>query len=170
MLLFENPAWPVSFELQLGEDGSIVSRYQSAGPDPFQRGATATVGIEDETGTTGLQFSFDQPVLSDDLAIAYTLPPSGFVRGKVTDANDGAAIGGATVRALQGTTVIRQVHTDAAGNYVMHVPVGSYKVEATAKNYSVETASVNVGAECRPSPPTSSSRRRGRSCHRRRCS
>jgi hypothetical protein len=144
VLMFDNPAWPVSFELQLGEDGSIVSRYQSAGPDPFQRGATASVGIEDETGTTGLQFSFLQPVLSDNLAIAYSLPPSGFVRGTVTDANDGTPVVGATVRALQGTTVVRQLHTDAHGSYVMHVPVGAYTIDATAKNYSVETASVNV--------------------------
>ncbi len=144
VLVFDNPAWPVSFEIQLGEDGSIVSRYESVGPDPFQSGAEATVGIEDETGTTGLQFAFLQPVLSNGMAIAYSLPPSGFVSGTVTDANDGIAVAGATVRALQGTTVVRQVHSDANGKYVMHVPVGSYSLDATATNYSVGTASASV--------------------------
>ena len=144
VLIFDNPAWPVSFQLQLGEDGSIVSRYDSTGSDPFQRGAAATVGIEDQTGTIGLQFSFLQPVLSDDLAITYSLAPSGFVHGTVTDANDGTAVAGATVRARQGATVVRQVQTDANGGYAMQVPVGSYTVDATATNYSLETTSVKV--------------------------
>jgi subtilisin family serine protease len=144
VLLFDNPAWPLSFELQLGEDGSIVSRYESTGTDPFQHGAEASVGIEDQTGTVGLQFAFLQPILSDNMAITYSLPPSGFAQGTVTDANDGTAVVGATVRARQGNTVIRQVQTDANGGYVMQVPVGSYTVDATAPSYSLETASVNV--------------------------
>lgn len=142
--VFENPAWPVSFELQLGEDGTIVSRYESVGPDPFQRGTSSTVGIEDETGTTALQFSYAQPILYDDLAIAYSSPPSGFVHGTVTNANDKTPVVGATVRALQGTTVVRQVQADATGAYTMRVPVGAYTVDATAFDYSLASTSVHI--------------------------
>lgn len=144
VMVFGNPDWRVSFEVQLGEGGSIVTRYESVGPEPFQRGAYAAVGIEDEAGATGLQFSLFQPILANDMAVAYTLPPSGFVRGAVTDANDATPVAGATVQALAGATVIRQVHAAADGSYVMHVPVGAYTIQATTTNYSVEKASVNV--------------------------
>ena len=138
------PNLRMSFEVQLGESGSIVTSYQNVEPDPFQRGASASIGIEDETGTNGIQFSFGQPVLSNNLTVAYTLPPSGFVRGTITDANDGTPVAGATVRALQGGAVMRQVNADGTGAYVMHLPVGAYTIEATATNYSVESKSVNV--------------------------
>ena len=113
---------PVSFEVQLGEDGSIVTRYENVEPDPFQRGAVSSIGIEDETGSTGLQFAFGQPILHNDLAVVYTLPPSGFVRGTVKDANDATPVPGASVKALQGTTVVREVH--AARRVVRHAHPG----------------------------------------------
>jgi len=49
---------------------------------------------------------------------------------------------GASVKALQGTTVVREVHAASDGTYVMHIPVGSYVIQATAANYSVEKTSV----------------------------
>jgi subtilisin family serine protease len=138
------PDLRMDFEVQLGENGSVVMLYQNVEPDPFQRGASASIGIEDEAGTTGIQFGFQQPILRNNMTIAYTLPPSGSVHGTVTDNNDGTPVPGATVRALQGTTVVRQVSTGGNGSYAMHLPVGSYTIEATATNYSVESASVNV--------------------------
>ena len=138
------PNLRMSFEVQLGESGSIVTSYQNVEPDPFQRGASASIGIEDETGTNGIQFSFGQPVLSNNLTVAYTLPPSGFVRGTITDANEGTPVAGATVRALQNGAVMRQVNADGTGAYVMHLPIGTYTIDATATNYSVESKSVNV--------------------------
>ncbi len=138
------PDLRMSFEVQLGESGSIVMRYQNVEPDPFQRGGSASIGIEDETGTTGLQFAFMQPILANNLAVSYILPPSGFVRGTITDADAGTPVPGATVTALQGTAVIRQTSADGNGAYVLHLPVGAYTIEATATNYSVERRSVNV--------------------------
>lgn len=138
------PDLRLDFEVQLGEGGSIAMLYRNVEPDPVQRGASASIGIEDESGTTGLQFAFQQPVLSNNLTVTYNLPPSGFVRGTVTDSNDGAPVAGAIVRALQGAMEVRRVSTNAAGAYSLHLPVGSYTIEATATNYSVESASANV--------------------------
>ena len=51
-------------------------------------------------------------------------PPSGFVQGTVTDANDQQAVAGATVRAMQGGNVVRQATTNGAGFYRMQVRLG----------------------------------------------
>ena len=102
----------VDVEAQLNEDGSIVTRYRNLGPDPRERGNSATVGIENASGTVGLQYSFNAPVLSDESVDP--LRPAADRHGRparITDANDGRPIGGATVRALQGTTAVGSVTT-----------------------------------------------------------
>ena len=73
-------------------------------------------------------------------AIRYLLPPSGFVQGTVTDANDHNALAGVAVKALQGANTVRSATTDAAGFYKMQVPVGSYTIEASKTNYETGTS------------------------------
>jgi subtilisin family serine protease len=134
----------VRFEVVLHEDGRILMQYFTADPDPQQKGSTATVGLENETGTDAFQYSFNTATLSSGLAILYDFPPSGFVRGVVTEAGSGEAVAGATVEASSDGTVVRTTRTAADGGYSFQVPVGSYTVTASKRNYSTETASVSV--------------------------
>ena len=82
---YQSPALVVDFQVQLNEDGSIVTRYRNLGPDPRERGNSATVGIENATGTVALQYSLNEAVLSDDRSIRFVPPPTGIVSGTLTD-------------------------------------------------------------------------------------
>jgi Subtilase family/Malectin domain/Carboxypeptidase regulatory-like domain len=137
----------VNFEVVLTETGRITFQYQGIDDDGMEEGSSATIGIENAAGDDALQYSFDEASVTTGTAILFSLPPSGFVEGTVTDANDGEGIAGATVRALQDGAVVRQTTTGADGHYRLQVPLGSYTIEATARNYSTETAEVTVDQE-----------------------
>ena len=134
----------LDFEIVLFENGRILTQYRNIDANGREQGNSATVGIENETGTTALQYSFDAPVISEGLAVLYSLPPSGFVEGNVTNYNDGLPLAGATVSALQGGNPVRATITDANGFYRMLVPIGTYDVEASASNYASESVQVTV--------------------------
>jgi hypothetical protein len=137
---FDDASKRVDFEVVLYENGQILTQYRNIAADAREQGSSATLGIENADGSVAFQYSSNEPTIgSPDYAIRYLLPPSGFVQGHVTDANDHNALAGATVKALQGTTTVRQASTDATGFYRMQVPVGSYTIEASKTNY--ETAS-----------------------------
>ena len=136
----------LDFELILYENGQILTEYRNIADDARERGSSATLGIENDSGTVAFQYSSNEAVVgSPDFAVRYFLPPSGFVEGNVTDANDNLGIGGATVKALQGGNVVRQTSTDASGFYRMQLAVGDYTIEASKTNY--ETASADVTVE-----------------------
>ena len=81
----------LDFQVQLNEDG--VNRHPAtatSGPDPRERGNSATVGIENATGTVG------SAVFVERERCCPTIGPSGSYRrrpgsclGTLTDANDG---------------------------------------------------------------------------------
>jgi hypothetical protein len=145
---FADLAHRVNFEVTLKENGQILTQYNSVGAFSRQQGDSATLGIENATGTDALQFSFNEASITPpNMAVLYRLPPSGFVQGHVTDANDHLALGGATVKALQGVNVVRQATTDGSGFYNMQVPVGSYTIEASKTNYETGSASATVAAD-----------------------
>ncbi|WNG30167.1 S8 family serine peptidase [Cystobacter fuscus] len=137
----------VDFELILSERGDILLQYRGLSDTGFERGESATVGIENETGTVGLQYSYNTPSLRDERAIRFTLPPNGFIEGVVTDANDGLPISGATVRALEGNQEVRAVTTGADGRYRMLLFLGTYTLEASAPNYVTETDLVTLSTD-----------------------
>jgi malectin (di-glucose binding ER protein)/carboxypeptidase family protein len=138
----------VDFEVILYETGQILTQYRNIDADGREQGNSATIGIENEAGTDALQYSFNEAsIASPDFAVLYSLPPSGFIQGNVTDANDNLPIAGASVKALQGGNPVRSVNTDANGFYRVQVPVGAYDVEASSPNYTTETASVDVAED-----------------------
>src|SRR5262249_19417921 len=98
--------------------------------------------IENATGDDALQYSFNQPLIADQTAITISPPPSGFVAGAVTDANDGQAVAGARVRALQNGAVVRQATTGSDGHYRFLLPLGTYTIEASATNYATGSSQV----------------------------
>ncbi|MGH2651950.1 MAG: carboxypeptidase-like regulatory domain-containing protein, partial [Actinomycetota bacterium] len=138
----------VDFEVILHENGRILTQYRKIADDGRERGNSATIGIENEDGSIAFQYSFNQAVIdSPEFAVLYGIPPSGFVQGTLTDANDGLPVAGATVRALQDGAVVRQTTTDADGFYRMQLPLGIYTLEASKTNYSTESAQVVLDVE-----------------------
>jgi len=138
----------VDFEVVLYENGRILTQYRNIADDGRERGNSATLGIENAAGNDALQYSFNEATIgTPDFAVLYRLPPNGFVEGHVTDANDNLALGGATVKAMQGGNVIRQTTTDAHGFYRMQLFVGDYTIEASKTNYGTESANVTIGED-----------------------
>ncbi|SDC66926.1 carboxypeptidase regulatory-like domain-containing protein [Actinokineospora iranica] len=135
----------VDFEAVLSENGEISLRYRGLDPAvPRETGVSATVGIENHTGTVGLQYSLNSPVLSDADSVRFKLPPSGLVAGVVTDANDGLPVEDATVRALRGDTEIAQATTGPDGAYRLRLLAGDYTIEVAKENYVDASKTVTV--------------------------
>jgi subtilisin family serine protease len=138
----------VDFEVVLNENGQILTQYRNIASDGREKGNSATIGIENESGTVALQYSFNEATIGDpEFAVLYRLPPSGFVQGTVTDANDNLAVAGATVKALQGGMVVRQTTTNASGFYRMQLRLGTYTIEASKTNYTPASAEVVLDDE-----------------------
>jgi subtilisin family serine protease len=135
----------VDFEVVLHENGHILTQYRNIDPDSREQGDSATIGIENDDGSIALQYSFNTPSIgSPDFAVSYRLPPSGFIQGTVTNANDGLPISGASIQVLDNGNLVRATTTDANGFYRTQVPIGGYDVEASASNYVTGHAHVNV--------------------------
>lgn len=135
----------VDFEAVLAENGEISLRYRNLNPaDGRETGNSATVGIENETGADGLQYSFNSSVLNDAQSIRFKLPPNGVVAGTVTDFNDALPVGGAQVRALKGDDVLATTTAAADGTYRIRLLAGEYTIEASKQLYRTESATVTV--------------------------
>ena len=132
----------VSFEVVIAETGQLTFQYQDVEDDGMEKGNSATIGIENAAGDDALAYSVNQPQIGDRSAILFSLPPSAFVQGTVTNGNDGEPVSGARIRALQDGAVVRQTTTDAGGHYRSQLPLGSYTIEASATHYSTGTAEV----------------------------
>jgi len=62
-------------EVVLQENGEILMQYRNVDEDELEKGGAATLGIENETGTIALQYSYNEPVIvAPEFAVRY-LPP-----------------------------------------------------------------------------------------------
>lgn len=77
----------LTFQALLHENGKIVFQYKSLSGGSRSDGSTATVGIEDETGKTGIQYSLNQSTLSGTLAIAFVERMNVYQVAPMEDAN-----------------------------------------------------------------------------------
>jgi Carboxypeptidase regulatory-like domain len=114
----------------LFENGEILTQYRNIADDIRERGNSATLGIENHTGTDALRFAFNQTLLSPEPAVTSVRyrppppPPSHTVSGHVRD-EDNDPIANATVT-IEGTP-ITPATTDATGFYSFpSVPEGAY--------------------------------------------
>ncbi|RZU53329.1 subtilisin family serine protease [Krasilnikovia cinnamomea] len=146
-ILGTGPNARVTAEIVFHENGQIVLQYRGIGDDPAERGASATVGIENEQGTSALQYSSDQQVLADDTAILIHVPGTGMVRGTVTDANDGGPVAGAQVTVVQSGQPQRSSRTDDAGRYQLRMHVGTATLRAERDHYQSGQAQVSLERE-----------------------
>ena len=141
---FEQPNLRARFEIVLSENGQVLFQYTAPTDDPRQQGSSATIGLENETGTVAFQYSSNEATVSDGTAVLFFTPPAGFVEGLVTDANDGKPVSGHQVRALQNGAVVRTATTNSTGRYRMQLPVGSYIIQAGAGAYGQQEVPVTV--------------------------
>ncbi|MCX4782269.1 S8 family serine peptidase [Streptomyces sp. NBC_01264] len=134
-----------SFSASIGEDGTVRYSYKGTGGTGIKAGSTATVGVENATGTDAYKYSFNTPVITDGLSIAFRTTRSGVVAGRVLDANDGNGVAGATVTVGTGATAVSAT-TAADGGYVVQSPSGARELALTAAQYEPAAATVDVKA------------------------
>ncbi|MCX5157503.1 S8 family serine peptidase [Streptomyces sp. NBC_00291] len=132
-----------SFSASIGEDGTVSYAYKGTGGTGIKGGSTATIGVENATGTDAFKYSFNTAVVSDGLSIAFRTTKSGVVAGRVLDANDGNGVAGATVTVGTGDTAVSAT-TAADGAYVVQTPSGARTVALSAPSYESVTATVDV--------------------------
>ncbi|MEU4509570.1 S8 family serine peptidase [Nonomuraea wenchangensis] len=129
----------ISFAALLGEDGSISFRYKDLGSERA-RGTSATVGIENATGTDAMRYSYEEAALSSGQGVTFTASRHGLVTGAVTDANDGDPIAGATVKVGDVATFT----TGADGSFYGQVLAGDYDVTVSKEHYGTFTQQVSI--------------------------
>uniref|UniRef100_UPI0019632A34 carboxypeptidase regulatory-like domain-containing protein n=1 Tax=Nonomuraea lactucae TaxID=2249762 RepID=UPI0019632A34 len=129
----------ISFSALLGEDGTASFRYKDVDSQRDQ-GTSATVGIENATGTDAMLYSYDEPALSNGLSLTFAASRHGLVTGVVTDANDGDPLPGATVKVGDVATLT----TGPDGAFYGQVLAGDYQVEVSKEHYGTFTKPVTV--------------------------
>ncbi|MEU9800233.1 S8 family serine peptidase [Streptomyces sp. NPDC051000] len=132
-----------SFSASIGEDGTVSYAYKGTGGTGIKGGSTATIGVENATGTDAFTYSFNTAVVSDGQSIAFRTTKSGVVAGRVLDANDGNGVAGATVTVGAGDTAVSAT-TAADGGYVVQTPSGARTVALSAPSYESATRTVDV--------------------------
>lgn len=134
----------LSIVASIGEDGLVVYRYKDVAGIGLEAGSSATVGLENATGTVGFTYSFNSPAISDGLALAFRTTKSGVLRGTVTDANDTKAVAGAKVTVKAGDAVVGTGTTAADGTYLLQVASGTLTVTTEATAYETKTSTVTL--------------------------
>ena len=75
---FQDTSRRIDFNIVLLENGEILTQYSNIADDERERGTSATPGIESESGTDALRFSFNERLLEVEPAVTslrYTPPP-----------------------------------------------------------------------------------------------
>ncbi|TWJ30745.1 subtilisin family serine protease [Micromonospora sagamiensis] len=135
----------LTFSATIGEDGSVVYRYQDVDGTGAETGTGATIGLENENGTAGFLYSFNSGAIADGTAIAFRTTRTGVVSGAVTDANDGLPVAGATVSATVGDVTVSDT-SDANGRYLLQAPTGAVTLGLASENYETAAATVTLAA------------------------
>lgn len=138
----------IDVEAVLSENGEVSLRYRNLdSANPRETGNSATVGIENATGTVALQYSLNSPVLSNTQSVRFTPPASGVLSGTVTDANDTLPVAGAVVRAMSGATEVAQTTTAADGGYRLRLLAADYRIEVTKQHYVADSEPLTLSGD-----------------------
>ncbi|MBE1878818.1 carboxypeptidase regulatory-like domain-containing protein [Myceligenerans sp. TRM 65318] len=133
-----------SYSITLIEDGRIQIGYGPGmgGEHPLTQGAGATVGIQSDDPSQAWLFSYDEPVISEGMALEYARRGQGMLEGTVTDANDGEPLAGAVVTLTDAEGTARAVTTNKQGRWKAQMLLGEHTVEVTAPGYVADTRDV----------------------------
>ncbi|MEU3777821.1 S8 family serine peptidase [Streptomyces sp. NPDC032472] len=134
---------PFSFSAAIGEDGSVTYAYKGTGGTGLKGGSSATVGVENATGTDAFAYSFNTPAITDGLALSFRTTRSGVVAGRVLDANDGNGVAGASVTVGTGADAVTAT-TAADGSYALQAGSGRSTVTVLADAYEGVTEALAV--------------------------
>jgi Malectin domain/Carboxypeptidase regulatory-like domain len=137
---FFDTAQRLSFVAEIGEDGGITYRYKDVAGSSYEAGVSATIGVENATGTVAFQYSLNEAVLTDGTAIAFRTTKHGVVRGTVTDANDGLPVAGASVSFGSAGSAT----TGADGSYLVQIPAGDITATISKTNYESKTVNATL--------------------------
>ncbi|MEO3779570.1 S8 family serine peptidase [Micromonospora sp. B11E3] len=143
--LFSNRSQRLTFSAAISEDGSITYRYKDVDGTGPEAGSQATIGLENENGSVGFQYSFDQAAVATGSAIAFRSTRTSVLSGVVTDANDGLAVAGATVTARVGSATATDT-TDSDGTYLIQAPAGASEVTFAKSDYEGASLAVDLPA------------------------
>lgn len=137
----------INVSATITEGGSVTIGFGELTPDDARaNGSSATVGIENETGTIAHVFTHNtRGNVYPGLSVTYGLPAHGHLSGVVRDYNDGLPIEGATITATPsdgGEPVV--VTTDAEGRYETVLFLGGYTVTIEADGYRTRTRDIVV--------------------------
>jgi len=144
-------------------EGNInVSLSETSGVPPFTitLNITTTVDVPPGTYTITVTGASSPPTHAAQYVLTVEPPPAlpATVTGKVTDANTGLPIEGATVSINNYATT-----TDADGNYTLSVPAGTYTLTCAKTGYETysetvtlaegDVKTINIALTPSPSPP-----------------
>lgn len=136
----------LDFNAVLLEDGQILTQYRNIAAIGRERGDSATIGIENHTGTVALMYSRNTAILPIEPAVTtirYVPPPLYEVSGIVRDGGGNPAPG-VTVT-LERAPLVLSTTTDASGYYLFaNAPGGDYTATARAGGCSGQTQAVSV--------------------------
>ncbi|MGW1886145.1 S8 family serine peptidase [Streptomyces sp. NPDC001970] len=141
----EGPDRRLSFTAAISEDGSITYRYKDIDPTGPGTGTSATIGMENATGTDAFLYSYNSAAVKTGSAIAFRTTKTGVASGVVTDANDGRPVDGATVTAQSGGRTFTGT-TEGDGTYLLQIPVGDVALAIGKEHYEGATAAVTLAA------------------------
>jgi hypothetical protein len=137
----------LNFSVTMLANGDVTYGYGAVTDTSSAKGGSATIGIEDATGTVATQYSFNEPVVSEGLSITFDAPAVAPVTGVVKDYNTKEAIEGADVTLTSADGKETTVSTGADGSYTALVSLGRYSVELAADGYQTLTKNADVAEE-----------------------
>ncbi|MEO3972940.1 S8 family serine peptidase [Streptomyces sp. CAU 1734] len=135
-----------SFAVKIGENGRVSYHYKGTTGTGLKAGSSATIGVENATGTDAFSYSYNTAVLSEDLTVSFRTTKSGVVRGRVLDANDGNGVGGATVTVGTGAAAVTAT-TGADGGYALQAPSGVHPIAVTSTAYQRGDSLIRLAAD-----------------------
>ncbi|HEX2419884.1 MAG TPA: carboxypeptidase regulatory-like domain-containing protein, partial [Micromonosporaceae bacterium] len=140
---FSSRSNQVSFEALISENGEITFRYADI-DSGVETGTSATVGIENDNGTVGFQYSYNEAAIANGGITFHA--NSGVAQGLVTDANDGEPVAGATVTARFNEKVMGTAVSDTDGSYLLQLPAGDYDLTVEKAFYETATSDLTLAS------------------------
>ncbi|MDO3700240.1 carboxypeptidase regulatory-like domain-containing protein [Micromonospora sp. C28SCA-DRY-2] len=136
---WEDETQRVTFAAELSETGAVTVHYGDLTSAAVARGAGASVGVENQTGSVGLEYSRDVAALRPHSAI--TFRAAGSLYGTVTKP-DGSPAANALVSAVTGDAPAVTTTAAADGTYVLHLPLGTYTVDVSLVTFGIHRSTV----------------------------